>query len=367
MGIADLFPFLDKKCPSARGTLPLSSLAGQRVAIDIFGWLYANKVVIQGSVIDETDVAFDTVDYGIIRSRMRKQAAEFFLSWLCYKITPVAIFEGSSPEAKEATRAERKAKYKESTDKLTELKSKISELDPLEVTPGMISDLRKLMRNMIKISQEDIYDIKEVLMAFGLPFMMASGEAEQLCSMLCIEGRVAAVYSADADNLAYGCPLLIRKLTSSYNDEGEKIHQCLIVSHSNILEELQIDHDFFRDLCIMAGCDYNKNIRNIGITRAFSLLKEHGSIENIVSLSKYAESSSCLNYELCRKMFSLVPSFSLILDGRININRGRIMDNFQNIMDLGLGNYTSRYLMAIQAMPEPKFKPVIHEDTLESR
>lgn len=43
----------------------------------------------------------------------------------------------------------------------------------------------------------------------------------------------------------------------------------------------------FIDLCIMCGCDYAANIRGIGAVRALNLIKQHGSVEAAVAVSRY--------------------------------------------------------------------------------
>jgi flap endonuclease-1 len=41
--------------------------------------------------------------------------------------------------------------------------------------------------------------------------------------------------------------------------------------------------DEFIDLCILCGCDYTKNIGGIGPVRAFKLIKEESTIENVLA------------------------------------------------------------------------------------
>jgi len=38
----------------------------------------------------------------------------------------------------------------------------------------------------------------------------------------------------------------------------------------------------FVDLCILCGCDYTKNIGNIGPTKAYQLIQKYGSIERVL-------------------------------------------------------------------------------------
>ena len=48
------------------------------------------------------------------------------------------------------------------------------------------------------------------------------------------------------------------------------------------LAGLQLTHAQFIDLCILCGCDYTDSIKGIGPVTALKLVREHGSIEEIL-------------------------------------------------------------------------------------
>lgn len=51
-----------------------------------------------------------------------------------------------------------------------------------------------------------------------------------------------------------------------------------VVDLSEVLEGLKISKKQFQEMCIAAGCDYLKNIRGVGIARAFQLAATGGDI-----------------------------------------------------------------------------------------
>ncbi|GMP63585.1 hypothetical protein CsSME_00025217 [Camellia sinensis var. sinensis] len=51
---------------------------------------------------------------------------------------------------------------------------------------------------------------------------------------------------------------------------------------SKVFEELNLTMNQFIDLCILCGCDYCDSIRGIGGQTALKLIRQHGSIENIL-------------------------------------------------------------------------------------
>jgi 5'-3' exonuclease len=67
-----------------------------------------------------------------------------------------------------------------------------------------------------------------------------------------------------------------------------------------LLDALQMSYAQFRDFCIMCGTDYNHNIPKIGPDRAYRLIREYETIENL-------ENHVCtdiLKYKDVRRLFA---------------------------------------------------------------
>lgn len=56
----------------------------------------------------------------------------------------------------------------------------------------------------------------------------------------------------------------------------------------------------FIDLCILLGCDYCGTIKGIGPKRAIDLIKQHGSIEEILENIDLSVSSRLLGLQLSK-------------------------------------------------------------------
>ncbi|KAK3441398.1 hypothetical protein EUGRSUZ_B01331 [Eucalyptus grandis] len=91
---------------------------------------------------------------------------------------------------------------------------------------------------------------------------MSSFSLTHACSL------VYAIASEDMDSLTFGAPIFLRHIMDP--------------SSRKILEEMNLDMDQFIDLCILSGCDYCESIRGIGGLTALKLIRQHGSIENIL-------------------------------------------------------------------------------------
>ncbi|XP_036410764.1 flap endonuclease 1-like [Megalops cyprinoides] len=81
-----------------------------------------------------------------------------------------------------------------------------------------------------------------------------------------------------SDITGFGTGVLLRHLTAS---EAKKL-PIQEFHFSRILQETGLTHQQFIDLCILLGCDYCGTIKGIGPKRAIDLIKQHGSIEEIL-------------------------------------------------------------------------------------
>jgi 5'-3' exonuclease len=256
--------------------------------------------------------------------------------------TPLFVFDGTHVTEKSKTQEKRRADKQKMINDAEDMKLKILEIDELERTPGMITELRKKMQNLGYLGYEDKEIIKGILSAVGIPVMIAEGEGEQLCAMLCIEGKVDAVYSRDTDLTAFGCPLTINEPSGYvYNEKTHQVEESLKCTvFKPVLSALDMEYKTFLDLCIMAGCDFNDNIPHLGVGKAYPVLKKCKNIENLPAkyhtrakcgnkshatcqriVEEYPDQTVCLNHVRCREIFKHMPSENICQDNIIlNIN-----------------------------------------------
>ena len=79
------------------------------------------------------------------------------------------------------------------------------------------------------------------------------------------------------DGLTFSAPKLIRNLSSGRADDKAKEY-----TFSKVLDGLEINYDQFVDLCILMGCDYCDSINGIGGKKGLDLIKNFGTIEEIL-------------------------------------------------------------------------------------
>ncbi|KAK6139481.1 hypothetical protein DH2020_026795 [Rehmannia glutinosa] len=148
--------------------------------------------------------------------------------------------------------------------------------DALET--GNKEDIEKFSKRTVKVTKQHNEDCKRLLRLMGVPVIEAPSEAEAQCAALCKTDKVYAVASEDMDSLTFGAPRFLRHLM----DPSSKKIPVMEFEVSKVLEELNLTMDQFIDLCILSGCDYCDSIKGIGGLTALKLIRQHGSIENIL-------------------------------------------------------------------------------------
>ena len=306
MGIKGLNQFLKKKCPEIYREIHISDYAYKKVAIDLSLFLCKYKTICQERWITA------------------------FLNLVCclrkYEVHAIFVYDTSAPPEKELEREERR-KHKEKLEskwfmlnealkeyyltgnpseclidlynkkKQPEPRRLISHIRPVNyINVDIVEEaITKIKGQILNISPEDYILTKQLFDILKVPYFQAPMEAETSCSDLCKRGLVDAALSEDSDILAYGSPIFLSKLDTTTGF-------CNEIRYEDVLSSLEISSDTFLDLCLMCGCDYNKNIPLIGPVKAYKLLKEHSSIEELKNITPTVD-ITILNHIRGRELF----------------------------------------------------------------
>jgi flap endonuclease-1 len=318
MGIKDFGKVIDRHAPNAKKLIPVSYFSGKRIAVDIPGVMYTYMAVARKWVVNKTDVSHVDPDNIEIITGWVKKILDFVIRMLKSDILPIMIFDGKGRDLKAETQKKRRDQRDKYLTKVNEQKDRLA-VDPLSNTTENVKEMKRLLRNYLEISTSDFSYLEDCLRSLGIPCMTALHDAEQLCSMLAREGKVSAVYSRDSDNMAWQCPLWISEYSKeyTYNKETKQREQNFTVMwYSELLKDLDMTEKQFRDLCIMCGCDFNKNIKGVGGIKCFDLIAKYKSIPNLPENLDFKKPKdfdfSCLKYKECRKIFTPCPSEDLI-------------------------------------------------------
>ena len=136
--------------------------------------------------------------------------------------------------------------------------------------------VKKMAVRTINVSPEMTQDAKTLIKIMGCPIIEASGEAEAQCAQVCKMGLAYGTASEDLDTLTLGSPYLLRGFNSNKKEPVTQIEL------EKVLKGFEMSMEEFIDFCILCGCDYTGSIGGVGPVRAFSLIKDTGSIEKVI-------------------------------------------------------------------------------------
>lgn len=251
MGVRNLNRIFKNNCANTEAIkrIPLSELKGKKIAIDTSIYLY--KFKLQGLLL---------------------KFYEFCSVMRHYDIIPIFVFDGKPPMEKKEEIKKRKEKKKEAETKIIELEtivSKMGNTDDDKHRKNEIEDqIDYLKTQSIYISKNNIEDVKKLMRSLGVSYIDAPSEAEKLCAYLYHTKQVHGCLSEDMDLFLYGVNNVYRYL-SLYKNE--------VVQYdlNKILEKIDLTQHDLMSVCILSGCDYTDNTRNL-----YSLINSFKKIKN---------------------------------------------------------------------------------------
>ncbi|GAB4848234.1 Elongation of fatty acids protein 2, variant 2 [Ancistrocladus abbreviatus] len=261
MGIKGLTKLLADNAPKSMKEYKFESYFNRIISIDASMSIYQFLIVVGRSGTEML-----TNEAGEVTSHLQGMFTRT-IRLLEAGIKPVYVFDGKPPDLKKQELAKRYTKRADATEDLKEA---------IEV--GSKEEIEKFSKRTVKVTKQHNDDCKKLLRLMGVPVVEAPSEAEAQCAALCKSGKVYAVASEDMDSLTFGAPRFLRHLM----DPSSKKVLVMEFEIEKTLVELELSMDQFIDLCILSGCDYCDSIRGIGGQTALKLIRQHGSIENIL-------------------------------------------------------------------------------------
>ena len=166
MGIHQLNYFIRNKCNKAIDIVLLKHLSGKIIVIDTSIYMY--KYAKEGNLIEGIFKMISTLLY--------------------YNITPVFVFDGKPPIEKEKIIAQRRRKKKEAEYKYNELKENLIHSGKTTYYIENNKQLQHYKKAFTRLHRNEIKDIKEMMMLFGVEYYDAENEADKLCVSLVLSG-----------------------------------------------------------------------------------------------------------------------------------------------------------------------------------
>ncbi|KAJ9114954.1 Elongation of fatty acids protein 2 [Naganishia adeliensis] len=257
-----LTALLSENAPKAMKEHDIKTLFGRKVAIDASMSIYQFLIAVR-----QKDGTMLMNENGDVTSHLMG----FFwrtLRMVDHGIKPAYVFDGKPPELKGGVLAKRFA-----------ARSAAAEAEEEAKETGTAEDIDKLARRQVKPTKAHNEECRRLLKLMGIPVIVAPGEAEAQCAELARGGKVYGAGSEDMDTLTFNAPVLLRHLTFS---EAKKA-PISEINLKQVLEELEMDMERFIELCLLLGCDYLEPAKGVGPKTALKLMREHGTLENVVA------------------------------------------------------------------------------------
>jgi len=245
---------------AAGRTLQWSELSGKILAIDAYNTLYQFLSSIRGA-----DGALLTDRKGRVTSHL---TGLFYrsLKWMENGVKPVFVFDGKPPDLKAGTLAERKER------KVMAEEARVSAL-----SEGRTEDARLYAQATSKLTPEMAGQAKQLLDALGLPHLQAPSEGEAQAAELVRRGQAWASASQDFDSLLFGCPKLVRNLSTSGRRKMPRRNEYVdiepeLLELEQILTASKLTRQQLVWMAMLIGTDYNSGVMGVGPKKALKLV-----------------------------------------------------------------------------------------------
>ena len=307
MGIPKLNRYLNDNCSkqSIKKT-HLKTLKGKTLVIDTSIYLY--KFISNGDLLEQMYLFIS-----ILKS---------------YDIIPIFIFDGKPPPEKRELLLKRHNDKKIVEGECKLLEDKLLTIENIEDKEKIETELLLLKKKCIRIKDEDIEKVKELMIAYGVKYIDAEREADELCGYLISNNIAYGCISDDMDMFMYKCKFIIRHL-SLLN------HTIVLYDYDKICDDLGITSDELTNILLLCGTDYNINIHQ-NIYEVFKWHKEYNREEGKTFYEWVKENKK--DIKICeliklKELFTITTDLSLndieILNYDTNINK----DNMKRILE----------------------------------
>ena len=235
MGIKQLNKFINEKCKQSINKKLLFDLRNKTVVVDANNYLYRFMV----------------------NDELIPNLYQFCIVLKFYNIKPIFVFDGCPPNEKKELVEKRKQDRINAIEEYERLLKVKEEAKEQGVNSNEIEKkLRFIKDKTMYLSSKKMFESQKLMRYLNIPYVIAKGESDALCSKYVNSGVAYACMSEDSDLFVFGCKRIIR-----YIDIFK--HTCVVYDFEGILNQLDMNIDDFRLMCILTGTDYNRHVNNI--------------------------------------------------------------------------------------------------------
>jgi 5'-3' exonuclease len=300
MGVQYLNSFIKRN--TREGTIVktnLNKLSGKTIVIDTSIYLY--RFLAEEALLENMYIMISLFRY--------------------YNIIPIFVFDGKAPVEKTKLIEKRISDKTIAEKQYNSIKEKLKFIKNSEEHKKLCETMIHLKKKFIRIKRTDILNVKNLINAFGLKYLDAEGEADQLCAKLVIKKHAYACLSEDMDLFIYGCPRVLRYLSL--------INETVVIYYfDKILENLDLNFNEFKEICVLSGTDYNNDINKISLFKTidyFRLFKN----SNTKYINFYDWLDNTTN--IISNIYELYNIYNLFRIDNINLKKFKLSGLIKNV------------------------------------
>ncbi len=192
---------------------------------------------------------------------------DFIINLLERKVRPIFIFDNINA-------LNYNIRVKDKIEKIVEILNKQKSKDKTQKmnTNNMLNN-RSINENYVNF----IDNISTLIKFLGINTVISPTNIFQACKKLISEKKAAGIITNDYNCLLFGIHEMYRKL----NFENDTLQRILL---QNVLNSNKINFDQFLAINLIMGNDYfsNKNSKSYGVKTSLKLIKEFGTLENLI-------------------------------------------------------------------------------------
>ncbi|KAL6780598.1 XPG2 [Auxenochlorella protothecoides x Auxenochlorella symbiontica] len=154
---------------------------------------------------------------------------------------------------------------------------------------------QRAQRGQADAPTDEMYtEIQDMLQMFGVPYIVAPGEAEAQCAWLDAAGLVDGVITDDNDAFLFGAQTVYRHIFSTKQTVEE-------YRTRDVESELGLSRPEFISLALLLGSDYTPGVRGIGIVNATEVVHAFQGMEGLQDFRAWVQAPDAAVSELIAK------------------------------------------------------------------
>ena len=277
MTINGFSAYSSKYLSSCKSTANVRELAGRRVAVDVYLIVFQAKArALKEAVNTKTIMG----QYEEMQKQIQQVTKRVFydriLNYHNWGWKLIFCFDSLQSHPLRENVKSRRAEDKEKlTDKIAEARRQLelSSSDPIYFQAAIDTLIKYEQQNTSENIFSLINHFRSTLTALGFPVFTPEDlfepgtnytpDGEAVASALVVKGYADIAYTTDADVLSYGCPVTITEIKGDMYT-----YRCL----EPVLNQTGVEFNNFVAACILAGVDFNENVKGIAFGKALSII-----------------------------------------------------------------------------------------------